>query len=315
MAALLSNVGPGDEVVMPSFTFVSTANAFVLRGATPVFIDIVPDTLTLDPDRLEAAVTPRTRVVVPVHYAGIAADMEALMHIAGDRGLLVVEDAAQALMSAYRGRALGSFGHLAATSFHETKNVISGEGGALFVNDSSLIDRAEVIQEKGTNRRQFFSGQVDKYTWVDLGSSYTPSEINAAFLWAQLEHADAITARRLALWQRYHAGLEDLERRERLRRPFIPHESTNNAHMYYILLQTLDARARLISRLDEAGAMALFHYVPLHSSEAGRRWGRVAGDLSVTDDISGRLLRLPLWPDLDDHDVDRIVTVIGDELG
>jgi dTDP-4-amino-4,6-dideoxygalactose transaminase len=314
MAALLSDVGPGDEVIMPSFTFVSTANAFVLRRATPVFVDIVPDTLTLDPDRVEAAVTPKTRVIVPVHYAGMAADMGALMDIAGARALLVVEDAAQALMSAYRGRALGSFGNLAATSFHETKNVISGEGGALLVNDSSLIERAEVIQEKGTNRRQFFRGQVDKYTWVDLGSSYPPSEINAAFLWAQLEHADTITARRLAIWQRYHDGLKDLERREKLRRPVVPRGSANNAHMYYILLPTMSARARLISRLDQAGMMAVFHYVPLHSSDAGRRWGRSFGDLSVTDDVSGRLLRLPLWPDLLDKDVDRVVAVIDDDL-
>lgn len=314
MAALLSDVGPGDEVVLPSFTFVSTANAFVLRRAIPVFVDIVPDTLTIDPEQVEAAVTPRTRVIVPVHYAGVGADMSALMHIAGTRGLLVVEDAAQALMSAYRGRALGSFGNLAATSFHETKNVISGEGGALLVNDSSLIERAEVIQEKGTNRRQFFSGQVDKYTWVDLGSSYPPSEINAAFLWAQLEHADAITARRLAIWQRYHKGLEDLECRERLRRPVVPHESAHNAHMYYILLPTMNARMRLISRLDQAGVMAVFHYIPLHSSDAGRRWGRSFGSLSVTDDVSDRLLRLPLWPDLSDEDVERIVAVIDDEL-
>jgi dTDP-4-amino-4,6-dideoxygalactose transaminase len=314
IAALLSDVGPGDEVVMPSFTFVSTANAFVLRGATPVFVDIVPDTLMLDPDRVAAAVTPRTRVLVPVHYAGIGADMDALMSIAEETGLCVVEDAAQALMSSYRGRALGSFGHLAATSFHETKNVISGEGGALLVNDPSLIERAEVIQEKGTNRKEFAQGRVDKYMWVDLGGSYPPSEINAAFLWGQLEHADAITAERLALWRRYHAALEHLERRERLRRPIVPRESANNAHMYYVLLPTTGARARLISRLAEAGVMAVFHYVPLHSSPAGRRWGRVAGDLSVTDDISARLLRLPLWPGLGEEGVDRIVALIDDSV-
>ena len=314
MAALLADVGPGDEVIMPSFTFVSTANAFVLRRATPVFVDIVPDVLTLDPERVDAAVTPNTKVIVPVHYAGVGAEMDALMRIASERGLLIVEDAAQALMSKYRGRPLGSFGSLAAISFHETKNVISGEGGALLVNDPSLIDRAEIIQEKGTNRQRFFRGQVDKYTWVDVGSSYPPSEINAAFLWAQLEHADAITARRLELWERYHDGLEELERRGSLRRPIIPRESTNNAHMYYVLLPTIEERSRLISRLDRAGAKAVFHYIPLHSSEAGKRWGRVEGNIAVTDDVSDRLLRLPLWPDMRDEDVDRIVTVIDDDL-
>jgi dTDP-4-amino-4,6-dideoxygalactose transaminase len=314
MAALLSDVGTGDEVIMPSFTFVSTASAFVLRGATPVFVDIVPDALTLDPQLVEAALTPNTKVIVPVHYAGVGADMDALMSIASERGLLVVEDAAQALMNEHGGRPLGSFGSLAAISFHETKNVISGEGGALLVNDPSLIDRAEVIQEKGTDRQRFFRGQVDKYTWVDVGSSYPPSEIIAAFLWAQLERADAITARRLELWHRYHDQLEELERRNRLRRPIIPPESTNNAHMYYVLLPTFDSRSHLISRLDGAGAKAIFHYVPLHSSSAGRRWGRAAGSLAVTDDISDRLLRLPLWPDMRDEDIDRIVTVIDDDL-
>jgi dTDP-4-amino-4,6-dideoxygalactose transaminase len=314
MAALLTDVGPGDEVIMPSFTFVSTANAFVLRGATPVFVDILPDTLTLDPARVDAALTPKTRVVVPVHYAGVGADMDELMKIGFERGVSIVEDAAQALMSEYRGRALGTFGSLAATSFHETKNVISGEGGALFVNDSALIERAEVIQEKGTDRRRFFRGQVDKYTWVDLGSSYAPSEMNAAFLWAQLERADEITARRLALWRRYHEALEQFEQREQLRRPVIPSERTNNAHMYYILARTLDERSRLIARLDEAGAMAVFHYVPLHLSTGGKRWGRVAGDLPVTEDVSDRLLRLPLWPDLFDEDIDRVVAAIAGGL-
>jgi dTDP-4-amino-4,6-dideoxygalactose transaminase len=314
MAALLAGVGPGDEVIMPSFTFVSTANAFALRQATPVFVDIHPDTLTINPEWVEAALTPRTKVVVPVHYAGVGADMDAILGIAADQGLLVVEDAAQALLSKYRGRPLGSFGSLAATSFHETKNVISGEGGALLVNDPALIDRAEVIQEKGTNRQRFFRGQVDKYTWVDLGSSYAPSEINAAFLWAQLERAESITQRRLELWRRYHDALAELERRERLRRPTVPPESTNNAHMYYVLLATSEERSRLIALLEEAGVLAVFHYVPLHSSIAGRRWGRTFGDLSVTDDVSDRLLRLPLWPDLLDEDVDRVVDLIVADL-
>jgi dTDP-4-amino-4,6-dideoxygalactose transaminase len=312
MAALLANVGAGDEVIMPSFTFVSTANAFVLRQAIPVFVDIVPDTLTLDPERVEAAVTSKTKVIVPVHYAGVPAEMDSLMSIAAERKLFVVEDAAQAVMSKYRGRPLGSFGRLAATSFHETKNVISGEGGALLVNDPSLVDRAEVIQEKGTNRRRFFRGQVDKYTWVDVGSSYSPSEINAAFLWAQLESADVITSRRLELWRRYHEGLAELERRERLRRPIVPPESSHNAHMYYVLLPSIDERTRLISGLGRAGAMAVFHYVPLHSSEAGRRWGRVMDDLTVTEDVSDRLLRLPLWPDMRDEDVDRVLAVVNE---
>jgi dTDP-4-amino-4,6-dideoxygalactose transaminase len=315
MAALLVDVGPGDEVIMPSFTFVSTANAYALRGATPVFVDIEPDTLTIDPECVSAAVNSKTRVVVPVHYAGVGADMDALMQIAADHGLLIVEDAAQALMSAYRGRSLGSFGSLAATSFHETKNLISGEGGALLVNDRSLIDRAEIIQEKGTNRQRFFRGQVDKYTWVDLGSSYAPSEINAAFLWAQLEQAELITKRRLELWARYHDALAELERRERLRRPIVPVESTNNGHMYYVLLRTSEERSRLISRLGEAEVMAVFHYVPLHSSDAGKRWGRTVGNLAITDDVSERLLRLPLWPDLRTEDVDRVASVIVAELG
>jgi dTDP-4-amino-4,6-dideoxygalactose transaminase len=310
MAALLAGIEPGDEVIMPSFTFVSTANAFLLRRATPVFVDIVPDVLTLDPARVEAAVTPRTKVIVPVHYAGVAPDMDALAQLASLHDLLIVEDAAQALMSAYRGMPLGSFGGLAAISFHETKNVHSGEGGALLVNDAAFIDRAEVVQEKGTNRSRFFRGQVDKYSWIDLGSSFAPSEINAAFLWGQLEHADAITGRRLGLWRRYHDGLAGLERRERLRRPTIPAESTHNAHMYYILLRSPDERSHLISTLDRAGIKAVFHYVPLHSSEAGRRWGRFVGSLHVTEHVSDCLLRLPLWPDMTEEDVDRVVGVI-----
>jgi len=314
MAALLADVGPGDEVIMPSFTFVSTANAFALRRATPVFVDIKPETLTIDPERVEAVVNTKTKVVVPVHYAGVGADMDALMEIATDHRLSIVEDAAQALMSEHRGRPLGSFGSLAAISFHETKNVISGEGGALLINDSSLIARAEVVQEKGTNRQQFFRGQVDKYTWVDLGGSFPLSEINAAFLWAQLEDAESITKRRLALWKRYDDGLLDAERAERLRRPVVPPEATNNAHMYYVLLPTTEMRSHLISRLDQAGAMAVFHYVPLHSSEAGRRWGRTDGDLKVTEDVSDRLLRLPLWPDMTEDDVDYVVAIISAEL-
>ena len=314
MAAILAGVGPGDEVVMPSFTFVSTANAFLLRGATPVFVDILPEVLTLDPDRVEAAVSPHTRAIVPVHYAGVGARLDALVELASSHGVLLVEDAAQALMSTYRGRPLGSFGELATISFHETKNVHSGEGGALLINDASLVERAEVIQEKGTNRQRFFRGQVDKYSWVDVGSSYAPSEINAAFLLAQLERADAITARRVELWQRYHAGLEDLDRRGLLRRPVVPTECTSNAHMYYVLLRSIEERSRLIAALDRAGVKAVFHYVPLHSSAAGKRWGRAAGALDVTDDVSDRLLRLPLWPDMTADDVDRVVVAVDSQL-
>jgi dTDP-4-amino-4,6-dideoxygalactose transaminase len=230
--------------------------------------------------------------------------------LASSRDLLLVEDAAQALMSAYRGRPLGSFGELAAISFHETKNVHSGEGGALLINDASLVERAEVIQEKGTNRQTFYRGEVDKYSWVDLGSSYAPSEINAAFLLAQLERAEEITSRRLELWGRYHEGFEELERAERLRRPVIPRGSTHNAHMYYVLLRSLDERSRLISSLDRAGVKAVFHYVPLHSSHAGRRAGRAIGPMNVTDDVSDRLLRLPLWPDMGADDVDHVVDSI-----
>jgi dTDP-4-amino-4,6-dideoxygalactose transaminase len=314
MGAILAEVGPGDEVVMPSFTFVSTANAFVLRGATPVFVDIRADTLTIDPDHAKAAITSATKAIVPVHYAGVGADLDELSELAAEHGLMLIEDAAQGLMSTYRGRPLGGVGSLAALSFHETKNVISGEGGALLVNDEALVERAEIVQEKGTNRSRFFRNEVEKYTWVDIGSSYPPSEINAAFLWAQLEHADAITQRRLALWSRYHDGLADIERSGALRRPVVPADRTANAHMYYVLLPGPDTRSRLIARLRAAGASAVFHYVPLHSSVAGVRWGRAAGAMPVTDDVSDRLLRLPLWPDMTYDEADRVVSVIGDEL-
>lgn len=298
MAALLAELQPGDEVIMPSFTFVSTANAFVLRGAVPVFVDIRPDTLNLDERRVEAAITPRTKAIVPVHYAGVACEMDSLLDIAQRHGLMVIEDAAQGLGSTYKGRALGSLGALAALSFHETKNVISGEGGALLVNQPDLAARAEIIREKGTNRSQFFRGQVDKYTWVDVGSSYLPSELIAAFLAAQFEEVDAITGRRLALWDQYHQALAGLEAAERLRRPVVPAHCTHNAHMYYVLLPNLATRSALIDRLKAAGVQSVFHYIPLHSAPAGRRYGRVGdgrGNLPVTNEVSDRLLRLPLW--------------------
>ncbi len=301
MAAILSGVGHGDEVILPSFTFVSTANAFVLRGATPVFVDIRPDTLNIDERRIEDAITPRTRALVPVHYAGVSAEMDAIMDIATRHGLMVVEDAAQGLMSTYHERPVGSYGHLAAVSFHETKNVISGEGGALLVNDAQLAARAEVILEKGTNRSQFFRGEVDKYTWVDIGSSYLPGEIIAAFLYAQLEHAEEITARRLAIWSRYHEAFAEAEARGLVRRPLVPEGRTHNAHLYYLLFRDLEARTATIDRLRDRGVQSVFHYVPLHSSPYGRQVGRASGDLENTNAASERLLRLPVWLGLEDH--------------
>ena len=301
MAAILADLQPGDEVIMPSYTFVSTANAFVLRGAVPVFVDIRPDTLNIDETQIEAAITERTRAIVPVHYAGVGCEMDVIMAIARKHNLLVIEDAAQGIMSTYKGRPLGSIGHLGALSFHETKNIISGEGGALLVNDPALAERAEIIREKGTNRSQFFRGQVDKYTWVDVGSSYLPSELIAAFLWAQMEEAEEITRRRLALWGVYHQWLEGLEKAGKLRRPIIPKECVQNAHMYYILLPDLDRRTALITELKRHDIHPVFHYVPLHSSPTGIKHGRAHGDLKVTQELSDRLLRLPLWLGLEQH--------------
>jgi dTDP-4-amino-4,6-dideoxygalactose transaminase len=306
MMALLLDLEPGDEVIMPSFTFVSTANAFVLRGAVPVFVDIRPDTFNLDERLIAAALTPRTKAICVVHYAGVGCEMDAILALARERGLRVVEDAAQGILSTHKGRPLGNIGDLGALSFHETKNVISGEGGALLINDPALVERAEIIREKGTNRSRFFRGQVDKYTWVDAGSSYLPGEITAAFLAAQLEEAEAITRRRLALWARYHAWAEPFESSGLVRRPIIPVHCTHNAHMYYLLLPSLARRTAFIAHLKAAGVGAVFHYVPLHSSPAGQRFGRPAGDLPVTDDVSARLVRMPLWVGLEDH-FDRVV--------
>jgi dTDP-4-amino-4,6-dideoxygalactose transaminase len=314
MAALLLDIAPGDELIMPSFTFVTTANSFALRSAVPVFVDIRSDTLNLDETLVEAAITPRTRAVVPVHYAGVGCELDAIGQIAGDHGLEVIEDAAHALMADYRGRALGAIGNLGCVSFHETKNVIAGEGGALLVNDPALIERAEIIQEKGTDRSRFFRGQVDKYTWVELGSSFVMSEINAAFLWAQLEEADAITRRRMATWLAYHERFAELERRELLRRPVVPDHCRHNAHAYYLLLPDKASRDQLIRQLAHNGVQAVFHYVPLHSSPAGRRHGRVHGQLPVTDDVSERVVRLPLWVGMEDGDVDRVVAAVEDAL-
>jgi len=301
MAAILLNLEPGDEVIMPSYTFVSTANAFVLRGATPVFVDIRPDTLNIDERLIEAAITPRTKAIVPVHYAGVACEMDTIMDIATRHGLVVIEDAAQGLMSSYQGRALGSIGHLGCLSFHETKNIISGEGGALLINDEKLAARAEIIREKGTNRSQFFRGQVDKYTWCDIGSSFLPGELVAAFLWAQMEAADEITARRLAIWNRYHLAFQPLEQAGLIRRPIVPGNCSHNAHMYYLLLPNLTARTRFIECMRERHVHTVFHYIPLHSSNFGLTVGRSVGDLPHTAESSDRLVRLPLWIGLDEQ--------------
>lgn len=313
MAAILADIQPGDEVIMPSYTFVSTANAFVLRGGVPVFVDIRPDTLNIDETKIEAAITHKTKAIVPVHYAGVGCEMDTIMSIAHKHKLLVIEDAAQGVMSAYKGRPLGSIGHMGAFSFHETKNIISGEGGALLVNDPAFAERAEIIREKGTNRSQFFRGQVDKYSWVDVGSSYLPSELVSAFLWAQMEEAETITKRRLSIWDVYHQRLEALEKQGQLRRPVIPEACMHNAHMYYILLPSLDARTRLIAALKECSIHAVFHYVPLHSAPAGRAIGRADSPLTVTSDLSDRLLRLPLWIGLEAYQ-DAVIQEISAHL-
>jgi dTDP-4-amino-4,6-dideoxygalactose transaminase len=313
MAALLLDLEPGDEVIMPSYTFVSTANAFVLRGAVPVFVDVREDTLNLDERLVEAAITPRTRAICVVHYAGVACAMDVIGDIAARHGLAVVEDAAQGIGSTWRGRPLGAIGTFGALSFHETKNIISGEGGALLVNDNRHLERAEIIREKGTNRSKFFRGQVDKYTWVDVGSSFLPGEIVAAFLYAQMEQADDITARRLALWQRYHDAFAAAEAAGHVRRPVIPGDCTHNAHMYYLLFPSLEARTAAIAALKAEGIQSVFHYIPLHSAPAGLRYGRAHGELAVTDRVSNTLLRLPLW--LPDLDIDRVIACVSRYLG
>lgn len=301
MAAILADLRPGDEVIMPSFTFVSTANAFVLRGAVPVFIDIREDTLNIDEKLIEEAITTRTRVIVPVHYAGVGCDMDVIMSIAQTHNLFVIEDAAQAVMATYNNRPLGSFGHIAALSFHETKNIISGEGGAILLNCPEISERAEVIREKGTNRSRFFRGQTDKYTWIDIGSSFLPGEIIAAFLWAQMEEAQSITARRIAIWNRYHSAFAHAENQGLLRRPIVPELCGHNAHMYYLLIESLEQRTRFIESMREKGIYTVFHYVPLHSSPAGRAYGRSTGDMHFTDSLSNRLVRLPMWIGVEKH--------------
>ena len=314
MAAMLAGVEAGDEVIMPSFTFSSTATAFVLRGATPVFVDIRADTLNLDETLIEAAVTPRTRAVVPVHYAGQACEMAAIMAIADRHRLLVIEDAAQAHLSRYQGRAAGTIGHLGCLSFHATKNVTSGEGGALIVNDPAFAERAEILREKGTDRGRFVRGEVGKYLWRDIGSSYCPGEIVSAFLCAQLEHADAIRIRRRALQAQYRLGLQPLSDAGDIVIPPATGEE-GNGHMVWLLLADESTRAALISHLADRNIVAAFHYMPLHAAPAGRRFGRAAGDLAVPDSVASRLLRLPLHPGMTEADVARVIRTVGGFFG
>jgi dTDP-4-amino-4,6-dideoxygalactose transaminase len=315
MAALLLDIKSGDEVIMPSYTFVSTANAFVLRGATPVFVDIREDTLNLDEKLIEAAITPRTRAIVPVHYAGVSCELDTINAIATRRDLRVVEDAAQGVMASYKGRALGALGDLGCFSFHETKNVTSGEGGCLLVNDPDLVLRAEILREKGTDRSRFYRGEVDKYTWQDVGSSFLPSEITAAFLLAQLDEAQQITATRLAAWECYHQMLAPLEQQGLLRRPMVPPDCKHNGHLYYILLAPEFDRKALLDELKRSKIGAVFHYIPLHSSPAGVRFGRAHRDLPLTTSLSQRLIRLPMWAGLSEAQQQRVVDVLRGFLG
>jgi dTDP-4-amino-4,6-dideoxygalactose transaminase len=307
MAAMLCDLGPGDEVILPSFTFVSTANAFVRLGARPVFVDIRPDTLNLDENLIEAAITPQTKAIFPVHYAGVSCAMNRIMTLATKHKLLVVEDAAQGVNAFYDGRALGAIGHLGTYSFHDTKNYISGEGGTLCINAPEMVERAEIIRDKGTNRSQFFRGEVDKYTWVDIGSSYVPSEICCAFLYAQLEALDAIAERRRALYEIYRNHLKPLEEKSLLGLPHIPEDCASNYHLFYILLNNMETRDALMAHLKQNGIHAVFHYIPLHSSPMGKKFGYCANDLPITEELSGRLLRLPFYCDLTEEEQLRVV--------
>jgi dTDP-4-amino-4,6-dideoxygalactose transaminase len=314
MAALLLDIVPGDEIIMPSYTFVSTANAFVLRGGIPVFVDIREDTLNLDENLIEGAITKRTRAIVPVHYAGVSCEMDSIQSIANNNNLKIVEDAAQGVMSTYKGRALGSMGDLGAYSFHETKNMISGEGGALLINNPDLAQRAEIIREKGTDRSRFFRGEVDKYTWQEVGSSFLPGELIAAFLSAQLEEADQIIEERMTSWLRYHDLLEPLESKGKIRRPFIPQDCQHNAHMYYVLLEPKIQRSRVLDEFKKNDIGSVFHYVPLHSSPAGKRYGRTHGEMAVTDFQSERLIRLPLFMNISEEQQIQVVDILSSAI-
>ena len=315
MTALLAELLPGDEVIMPSYTFVSTANAFLLRGAVPVFVDISESTLCIDHDLIEASITHKTRAIVVVHYAGISCDMDRVIQLCLKYNLVLIEDAAQAICSTYKGRPLGGIGDMGCLSFHETKNVISGEGGAIIIKgDSALCERAEIIREKGTNRRQFFRGSVDKYTWVDFGSSYLPGEITAAFLWAQLESADYIYEARMKVWDSYHSSLKEWEEKGVLRRPLIPTYNSHNAHMYYFLVESPEVRDDFISFAKKRGVQCVFHYVPLHSSRMGLDYCSTCQALPVTDYVAERIVRLPMWVGVDQY-VPSIVQVVADFFG
>ncbi len=307
MAAILANIKEGDEVIMPSFTFVSTANAFVLRGATPVFVDVRVDTLNINESLIEAAITSKTKAIVPVHYAGVPCEMDVIMDIARKYNLLVIEDAAQGILSTYKGKPLGSIGDIGCLSFHETKNIISGEGGAILLNNDTFTKRAEIIREKGTNRASFMNGEVSKYSWVDIGSSFLPGELTAAFLWAQLQEGRLITAKRREIWDFYHKIFQDLESTKKIKRPTIPENIFHNGHIYYILLSSNSKRDEFIESMKSKGVHCVFHYSPLHSSKIGKQLGRISGDLSITDDISSRLVRLPIWLGIDQIKVSQCV--------
>ena len=310
MAALLLDIQPGDEVIVPSFTFVSTVNAFVLRGARPVFADVRPDTLNLDETRIEPLITQRTKAIVPVHYAGVGCELRAIGKIAARHGLTVVEDNAHGLFGKYRGRYLGTFGALAALSFHETKNFYCGEGGALIVNDPALVDRADVIREKGTNRARFLEGRVDKYTWVDIGSSWLPSDLLAAFLYAQLEAKERILEKRRRVWERYHEGFSGWAAERNIRLPVIPKGCLQSYHMYYLIVPSSRGRTALIRHLKSLGILGVFHYLPLHLSEMGKRYGGKPGDCPVTEHVSERLIRLPFYNNLDGESQERVIRAI-----
>jgi dTDP-4-amino-4,6-dideoxygalactose transaminase len=310
MAALLLDIQPGDEVIIPDFTFVSTVNAFVLRGARPIFVDVRPDTLNLDESKLEAAITPRARAIVPVHYAGVGCEMDSIMEIARRHNLPVVEDNAHGLFGKYKGQYLGTFGVLASQSFHETKNFSSGEGGALLINDASLLERAEIIREKGTNRSRFFRGQVDKYTWVDIGSSYLPSDILAAFLFAQFERRDQIQSHRQQVWEFYNQNLHDWAEKNGVRLPVIPAHTEQAYHMFYMLMPDLDLRQRFISYLRERDVYTVFHYLPLHLSDMGRKFGGQPGDCPVTERVSDQLVRLPFYNNLSSSELEQVLDAI-----
>lgn len=314
MAALLLDIKPGDEIIMPSYTFVSTANAFVLRGGVAVFVDVREDTLNLDEKLIEAAITQRTRAILPVHYAGVGCEMDAIIAIARKHGLKVIEDAAQGIMSSYKGLPLGGIGDLGVFSFHETKNIISGEGGALVVNNPEYALRSEIIREKGTDRSRFFRGEVDKYTWQDIGSSFLPGELIAAFLWAQLQDAQRITEDRIASWEFYHKNFEHLEINEAIRRPVVPSECKHNGHMYYVLLPPKISREKVLGQLRKHKISAVFHYVPLHKSVAGKQYGRAHGGLEVTTDISERIIRLPLWVGISREQQERVIEVLSSAI-